>query len=171
MTALLLLALGLSVQAADGGVPRQALRGKKVVVTSDTLEVLAKHNRAVYRGHVTATRDTTVIRSETMTVFYLPGAQDISRLQAEGQVEITDGDRWARGDQADYDNATGVLVVTGNVLASRRIAFSYGPKGEVLVRHGLAREARVVLDPKPEDAPGNKVEVESGLPPAAEAKK
>ena len=64
-----------------------------------------------------------------------------------------------------------VLVVTGNVLASRRIAFSYGPKGEVLVRHGLAREARVVLDPKPEDAPGNKVEVESGLPPAAEAKK
>lgn len=64
-----------------------------------------------------------------------------------------------------------VLIVTGNVLASRRIAFSYGPTGEVLVRHGLGREDRVVLDPKPEDAPGNKVEVEAGLPPSAEAKK
>lgn len=64
-----------------------------------------------------------------------------------------------------------VLVVTGNVLASRRVAFSYGPTGEVLVRHGLGREDRVVLGPKPEDAPGDKVEVESGLPPSAEAKK
>jgi RND family efflux transporter MFP subunit len=64
-----------------------------------------------------------------------------------------------------------LLVVTGNVLASRRVAFSYGPAGEVLVRHGLGREDRVVLDPKPEDAPGNKVEVESGLPASAEAKK
>lgn len=64
-----------------------------------------------------------------------------------------------------------VLVVTGNVLASRRIAFSYGPSGDVLVRHGLGREDRVVLEPKPEDAPGNKVEVEAGLPRAAEAKK
>jgi RND family efflux transporter MFP subunit len=64
-----------------------------------------------------------------------------------------------------------VLVVTGSVLASKRIAFSFGPNGEVLVRHGLSSEDRVVFDPKPEDAPGNKVDVESGVGPGAEAKK
>jgi len=52
-----------------------------------------------------------------------------------------------------------VLIVQGNVLASRRIAFSYAKSGELLVRHGLAPEDQVVRDPKPEDTTGLTVEL------------
>jgi RND family efflux transporter MFP subunit len=59
-----------------------------------------------------------------------------------------------------------VLVVTGAVLSSRRIAFSFASNGELLVRHGLGPDDQVVLDPKPEDVSGLVVEIAQ----AAEAK-
>jgi len=52
-----------------------------------------------------------------------------------------------------------VLVVTGGVLSSRRIAFSFAPSGELLVRHGLGPDDQVVRDPKPEDSGGLVVEI------------
>ena len=39
-------------------------------------------------------------------------AQEITRLLCAGAVEVQDGDRWARGDRADFDNVAGVLEVT-----------------------------------------------------------
>lgn len=50
-----------------------------------------------------------------------------------------------------------VLVVTGGVLASRRVVYSVSPQGELLVRHGLAAGERVVLAPKAEAAAGDRV--------------
>lgn len=64
-----------------------------------------------------------------------------------------------------------VLVVKGNVLGSRRIAFSFAPSGELLVRFGLDPQDQVVRDPKPEDAAGLTVEIaEPPSPNAVEAK-
>jgi len=54
-----------------------------------------------------------------------------------------------------------VLVVTGGVLSSRRIAFSFASSGELLVRHGIGPDDQVVRDPKPEDTGGLRVEVGS----------
>lgn len=59
-----------------------------------------------------------------------------------------------------------VLVLNGNVLASKRIAFSFASSGKLLVRFGLDASDQVVLAPKPEDAAGLTVEVA----PAGEAK-
>lgn len=52
-----------------------------------------------------------------------------------------------------------VLVVSGSVLASKRIAFSFASSGNLLVRFGLDPDDLVVRDPKPEDAAGLTVEV------------
>ncbi len=57
-------------------------------------------------------------------------------------------------------------MLNGNVLASKRIAFSFASSGKLLVRFGLDASDQVVLAPKPEDAAGLTVEVA----PAGEAK-
>jgi multidrug efflux pump subunit AcrA (membrane-fusion protein) len=64
-----------------------------------------------------------------------------------------------------------VLVVNGNVLTSKRIAFSFARSGELLVRFGLDPADVLVRDPKPEDASGLQVELAEAAPAqAAEAK-
>lgn len=65
-----------------------------------------------------------------------------------------------------------VLVVTGGVLASRRIVYAVSPKGELLVRHGLGAAEQVVRSPKAEAAEGDRVTVAAAEPaPAPAAKK
>jgi RND family efflux transporter MFP subunit len=59
-----------------------------------------------------------------------------------------------------------VFVVTGDVLASRRIDYSIDRNGDVLVRHGLAPEERVVLAPKPDAKAGDRVIIAAAPTPA-----
>jgi lipopolysaccharide transport protein LptA len=92
----------------DAGV----LLSRPVQVSADRLEVLNREQRAIYTGHAKALRDTTTLTCDVITVEY--GAnREVSRILARGHVEAVDGDRWARGDEADYDNLTGTLVVRG----------------------------------------------------------
>jgi hypothetical protein len=63
-----------------------------------------------------------------------------------------------------------VLVVAGDALASRRIQYSVDKNGELLVRHGLGRDERVVLSPKSDAKAGDRVVVAGApTPPAAPA--
>jgi len=50
-----------------------------------------------------------------------------------------------------------VFVLKGGVLASRRIVHSVSSNGELLVRHGIEADARVVVSPKPEAVAGDRV--------------
>jgi lipopolysaccharide export system protein LptA len=106
-----LLALALAA-APDAGV----LLARPVQVSADRLEVLNKEQRAVYTGHAKAIRDTTTLTCDRITVEY--GAdRDVTRILARGNVEAIDGERWARGEEADFDNRTGTLVVRGKPRA------------------------------------------------------
>ncbi len=51
-----------------------------------------------------------------------------------------------------------ILVVTGEVLASRRVVYSVSPKGTLLVRHGLGSDEHVVLSPRAEANAGDRVQ-------------
>lgn len=60
-----------------------------------------------------------------------------------------------------------VFVVTGDVLASRHIDYSVDKNGELLVRHGLGNDERVVLSPKSDAKAGDRVTVATNAPPEA----
>lgn len=106
-----LLALALAA-APDAGV----LLSRPVQVSADKLELLNKEGRAIYTGHARAVRDTTTLTCERLIVEY--GAdREVSRILARGNVEAVDGERWGRGDEADYDNQTGTLVMRGKPQA------------------------------------------------------
>lgn len=89
-----------------------------VEITADKLEILGKRQEAVWSGNVKAKRGTTDISCDRLVAHYTPD-QEISRIECLGKVEVLDGDRWAKGERADFDNVSGRLVVTGNPEAKQ----------------------------------------------------
>ncbi len=89
------------------------LAAAPVQVQADRLELFKRDGRALYQGHAKATRDTLTMTCDTIEVLLGPN-DDVTRVIARGNVEAVDGQRRAWGDQADFDNLTGVLVMTGN---------------------------------------------------------
>jgi lipopolysaccharide export system protein LptA len=109
------LALLLLLAAPDGGTSSPALKNP-VTISADKLQVLNKQRQAIYTGHVVANRGTTRIRCGRMVATYTQ-AQEITRIECTGGAEVEDHDRWARGDLAVYETATGVVEMTGNPQA------------------------------------------------------
>ena len=62
-----------------------------------------------------------------------------------------------------------VFVVTGDVLASRRVVYAVTPQGELLVRRGLAAGEHVMRAPKSDTHAGERVEIETSAAPAPKA--
>jgi|CXWL01.1.fsa_nt_gi lipopolysaccharide export system protein LptA len=109
---MLTLSLLLTTAAIDGG----TLLARPIAVTADSLEVLGQERRAIYQGHAKVVRDTTTLTCQTLTVHY-NAKREVERIDALGAIEAKDGERWAKGEEATYDNTTGILVVTGNPQA------------------------------------------------------
>jgi lipopolysaccharide transport protein LptA len=87
-------------------------QGSTVEIDADKLVLEDKKSIAVWTGNVRARRGPTLIKAPELTAHY-DERGTVTRVQARGGVEATDADKWARGQRADYDNARGVLVVTG----------------------------------------------------------
>ena len=85
---------------------------RPVAISADRLEVFDRQNKAIYRGHAKAQRDSTTLTCNTLTV-YFSESRDVLRLEAEGDVVAVDQDRTARGDKAEFNNETGLLRVFG----------------------------------------------------------
>ncbi len=87
-------------------------QGASVEIDSDLLVLEDKKSTAVWKGNVRARRGPTLIKAPELIAHYDEHGV-VTMVQARGGVEATDADKWARGQRADYDNAHGVLVVTG----------------------------------------------------------
>jgi lipopolysaccharide export system protein LptA len=91
-------------------------KDQRVFIDADLLTLEGPKNEAKWTGHVRAVKNKTVLVGPELTAHY--GADgEIDRMKARGGVEVTEGDRWARGQNADYDVPKGVLVVTGQPQA------------------------------------------------------
>jgi lipopolysaccharide export system protein LptA len=104
-------------------------RKEPITVTSDSLEYDYKSNVAVYRGDVLATQGDMKLRSDMLTVTFervgdnngtdgkgrVPdpkGGQRVRQIVAVGKVRIDNGERWATGGRASFDQAERTFVLT-----------------------------------------------------------
>lgn len=120
-----------------------------IEISSDSLEVLQRENRAVFRGHVIAVQGTIRLKADTMIVHYKQQDADkkdadkkdnkpvpptppkqpsgvpdemgaITHIEVEGHVYVATPEESAQGDKGDYDVATKLLHLTGdNVVLTR----------------------------------------------------
>lgn len=101
-----------------------------IKIAADSLEVLQKEQKAVFRGNVVAEQGTINLRAGSMTVFYRQsGAQKegaggvpadgVSKILVEGDVFLTTPQDTARGDKGVYDVDKKEIRLQGNVVLTR----------------------------------------------------
>lgn len=138
-----------------------------IKIDADKLDVLDKENKAVFSGNVVAVQGETTVRCSKMTVFYegrggqaggaataraaapapaanAPAGQgndsSIKRIECAGPVTIVSKTQAATSDNAVFDRANNVVIMTGNV------ALNDGPnitRGERLVYNTVTGVANV----------------------------
>lgn len=102
-----------------------------VEVTSDTLEVFQKENRAVFSGHVVAIQNDVRLKADKMTVHYRnsgddkadaaknPAENGIEKIDAEGSVFLSTPEETASGTSGVYDVAHQEIHLNNNVVLTR----------------------------------------------------
>lgn len=102
---------------------------QQLTIDSDMLTLEGPKNEATWQGHVRAfkVKTKTTLLTPKLIAHY-DGAGEIVRVEAHGGAEVIEKDRWARGQDADYDVARGVLVVTGKPQARQGTSRMKGSK-------------------------------------------
>jgi lipopolysaccharide export system protein LptA len=132
-----------------------------IKIDADKLDVLDKENKAVFSGNVVAVQGETTVRCSVMTVLYegrgggqgaaaparaAPAAggqgndSSIKRILCKGPVTVVSKTQAATSDNAEFDRANNLVIMTGNV------ALNDGPnitRGEKLVYNTATGVANV----------------------------
>jgi lipopolysaccharide export system protein LptA len=138
--------------ATDGGT-RPPMLGN--VALNNPVEITAKlitgeRNSATFTGDVQVKHSTLDLKCDKMVAHYT-SAREVTRVECTGGVQAQDGDRFARGERAEYDVPSGVLVVTGSPEARQGTTYVTGTK----VRLTLGSErlevenARIIVETAP----------------------
>jgi lipopolysaccharide export system protein LptA len=139
--------------------PPNALQGfsqnreQPVKIDAATLEVRDKNKIATFAGNVQVVQGDTTLRCKTLAVYYDgdsngsamktaqpgPGGQQrIRRLEAKGDVRVTQKDQVATGDLGVFDMASNTVTLTGNVLVTQGQSVLRGEKLTVNLTTGVS---------------------------------
>jgi len=153
-----------TVHAQQPSGPPNALQGfsqnhdKPIKINSATLEVRDKDKMATFAGDVHLVQGDTTLRSKTLVVFYdddaaskpaAPSAgatqagtqqnQQIKRVEAKGNVIVTQKEQIATGDNGLFDMRANTITLLGNVVISQGPNVVRGEKLTVDMTTGVSR--------------------------------
>ena len=133
-------------------------RDKPIKINSATLEVRDKDKMATFAGDVHLVQGDTTLRSKTLVVFYdddaaskpaAPAAgatqagtqqnQQIKRVEAKGNVIVTQKEQIATGDNGLFDMRANTITLMGNVVISQGPNVVRGEKLTVDMTTGVSR--------------------------------
>ncbi len=90
-----------------------------VEVTADNLNVDQDTGSAVFSGNVVIGQGDLRLSAPSVQVTYAADSGDITRLQATGGVTFATATEAAEAQSADYNLASGLLTLNGNVLLTQ----------------------------------------------------
>jgi len=131
-------------------------RGQPVQIEAATLEVRDKDKIATFSGNVHVIQGDTDLRSRTLVVFYEEeaspksggikaaqpgpgGSSQIKRLEANGNVIVTQKDQTATGDKGIFDMRANTVTLVGNVVISQGQNVLRGERLVVDLTSGVSR--------------------------------
>lgn len=142
----------------------QQNRGQPVKIEASRLEVRDKDKVATFTGNVKVVQGDTTMHCKVLVVFYekkdeaqggptgsqpgapMPaaapgpaGSSQINRLEAKGNVVVTQKDQTATGDTGLFDMKSNTVTMTGNVLVSQGTNVMRGEKLVVDLTTGVSR--------------------------------
>jgi len=110
LSVLLVLAWSFPILAVEAPADQRQL---PLEVTSSTLEADNQAGTAVFSGEVVARQGDVVIYAGRLTIHYDGASRELRRIVAEQDVRIVQGERLATAQRAEYDQASGEIVLTG----------------------------------------------------------
>jgi len=129
-------------------------RDKPVNIKAASLEVRDKEKVATFSGDVHVVQGDTDMRCKTLTVFYddnsnkdgvktaqpgPAGNSQIRRMEARGNVVVTQKDQIATGDRGDFDMRTNTVVLSGKVVVTKGQDVLRGERLVVNLTDGVSR--------------------------------
>jgi len=189
LTALLLLIFFMMAQGILWGQDKRskllkAADNKPIDIVSDRLDAYQEKDLVQFSGNVIATQGERVIKSDVLMVFFKKKAEnkkpeskkaetkeadtggaskanDIDRIEAKGNVKITEKDRIVTGEQAIFYNDEQKIIVTGNPVMKEGNNVITGDRVVVLLdeNRGVVEGAagkRVTATIYPEESKGKK---------------
>ncbi|HKS94876.1 MAG TPA: LptA/OstA family protein [Terriglobia bacterium] len=93
------------------------LAAHPLTIRADHVDYFEEGRKADYHGNVELRTEATTLRSDRMSVYFSPasagGGSQVDRVVADGHVQVTQPQRRASGDHADYLASTGKIVMRG----------------------------------------------------------
>lgn len=123
--ALLACLAGLLLSAAPPAQAQDHDADQPIAINADSLEVLQKDRRAVFRGNVDAQQGRILLKADELEVHYSGkdgGGQvagSITRIDARGSVFVSSPTETAQGDVGVYDVGAKEITLTGKVVLTR----------------------------------------------------
>lgn len=149
VAAALFSAAGATAAEEPRNAPAWALGAEPLQVDSRTLEARSDEGRVIFEGQVTARQGELTLQADRLEVLVDRETRAVLAVTARGSVRLQKGDVLAAGDRAEYDAATGVVVLTGQpkVWRDRDVV-----EGERITLHlaenrSVVEGARAVLFP------------------------
>ena len=95
-----------------------------IEITSDSLEVQQANNLAIFAGEVIAGQGTLRLTADRVAVTYTQDSGDgetgeIRHMRADGNVFLSNGAETAQGAWAEYDVASGMVRMGGDVVLTQ----------------------------------------------------
>jgi len=141
--------------------PQNALQGfsqnrdQPVRIRAASLEVREKDKQATFTGDVHVINGDTELRCKSLVVFYDEetgggknmkaadpgpgGERSIKRIEAKGNVLVTQKDQNATGDSAIFNMKENIVTLIGNVVVTRAGDVLRGPKLTVDLTNGVSK--------------------------------
>lgn len=101
-------AAGLEAKQPKGG------KAEAITITSDRMELDQQKNTVIYMGNVVTVRGNITMKSDTLTATYNPEMKRLTEVVAEGNLEVTQGNRIATGTKAIFNSNNNSVVLTGD---------------------------------------------------------
>ncbi|MFA5321770.1 MAG: lipopolysaccharide transport periplasmic protein LptA [Smithella sp.] len=140
-----------------------------IEITSDRMEAFNDQKLVVFSGHATVAQGTSVLKADKLFLYYKnePGNKDtigtietdktgdLERIEAKGNVSLTQGERVARGEEAVYFRETSKVIMTGNAVLNegknsikgdRVIIFLNENRG--IVESGTQKQVKAIIYPQ-----------------------
>lgn len=118
--------------SAVSGEPKQKPvieQDQPIHIVSDRLEAFSEKRMVVFSGNAVATQGARTIRSDRLTLYYKEdkrtagrsggdagGTGNVERVEAAGNVTITEGERIVTGEAAVFDQDSRKITMTGGAV-------------------------------------------------------
>lgn len=116
-------------QAKDNKPAKNKFTSKEPIeIVSDRMDAFNEKRLVIFSGHAVATQGDREIKADRLLLYYkkdggkkdktgakaVDGAGDLDKIEAKGNVIVTQKQRVATGDEAVYIHDNGQIIMTGN---------------------------------------------------------